>query len=195
VPVLADDPTGTTPSPAVGGLITVDVEFRSAQPTDFPPATGPFPCADPAPPTSFPTPPLFPGKQVWQAAAPTVVPTPVTSAVIETVTQWTCAAPGRAVISADDIHYSGRNLDLATTDAVDPNKLAWGEALMAGVTIAGGAITSIDGARSDHGTSGADSAATGQGTLARVASLARLDRVARATELKIAKVAAREARR
>jgi hypothetical protein len=195
VPVLADDPTGTTPSPAVGRLITVDIQFRSAQPTDFPPATGPFLCADPAPPTSFPTPPLFPGKQVWQAGSPTLNAAPITSAVIETVTQWTCAAPGRAVISADDIHYSGRNLDLPTSPAVDPNKFAWGEALMASVTIAGGAVTQIDGARSDQGVKGADSAVTGQGTLARVASLARLARVARATDLKIEKFAARNARR
>jgi hypothetical protein len=141
---------------------------------------------------------VSPGKQIWQAAAPTVVPTPVTSTVIETVTQWTCppaAGPSSAVLSSDDIHYSGSNLDLLAAPAVDPAKLIPGHALMASVTIAGGVVTSIDGARSDSGIAGAESAATGQGTLARVASLARLARVARATDLKIAKVAARDARR
>lgn len=189
--VFAEDASGVTPSPLVGSLITNDVQFRSASaPVTFPPPAPPGPCAGSG---SFPNPPLFPGKQLWQAGSPTVVPTPVTSAVIETVTQWTCA--GRAVVSSDDIHYSQSNLDLPTSAAVDPNRLPVGEALMASVTIAGGAVTEITGARSDDGSAGADSSSTGQGTLARVASIAQVARVARATDLKIAKVAAREARR
>jgi hypothetical protein len=189
--VFAEDASGITPSPVVGSLITNDVQFRSASaPVTFPPPAPPGPCVGSG---SFPNPPVFPGKQLWQAGPPTVVPTPVTSAVIETVTQWTCA--GRAVVSSDDIHYSQSNFDLPTSAAVDPNRLPVGEALMASVTIAGGAVTEITGARSDDGAAGADSASTGQGTLARVASIAQVSRVARATELKIAKVAARNSRR
>ncbi len=181
--VLAPDATGTTASPFVGTLITTTVEFRTAHATVFPPGAPLGPCGAPAP--AFPNPPLFPGKQLWQTSA-TTVPTPVTTTVIETVVQKTCTAPGRAVLSTDDIRYGQGDVDLLTAAGIDPTKLVPGQALMASVTIAGNTLTEVTGTASDQGIKGADSDANSQGNLARVA---------RKTDIRVAKVASSRRRR
>ena len=180
--VLAPDGTGTTPSPFVGTLITTTVEIRNSLATVFPPGAPLGPCGAPSP--AFPNPPLFPGKQLWQTSAVTV-PTPVTTTVIETVVQKACTAPGRAVLSTDDIRYGQGDVDLLTAAGIDPSKLVPGEALMASVTIVGITLTEVTGTASDQGIKGADSDANSQGNLARVA---------RKTEIRVAKAASRPRR-
>ena len=104
--------------------------------------------------------------------------TPVTTTVIETVVQSTCTAPGRAVLSSDDVRQGQSDVSLPTAAGIDPTKLVPGEAVMASVTIAAGALTEVTGTASDQGINGADSNAGNQGNLARVA---------RKTEIRIAK--------
>ena len=134
----------------------------------------------PRPPT------IFPSKQLFQTAPPTpLAATPVTSTVIETVVQSTCTAPGRAVLSTDDIRQGQSDVHLPTAAGIDPAKLIPGEAVMASVTIAAGALTEVTGTASDQGIKGADSNAGSQGNLARVA---------RKTEVRIAKASSRPRR-
>ena len=131
-------------------------------------------------------PPIFPSKQLFQTAPPTpLTATPVTSTVIETVVQSTCTAPGRAVLSSDDIRQGESDVHLPTAAGIDPAKLIPGQAVMASVTIAAGALTEVTGTASDQGIKGADSNAGSQGNLARVA---------RKTEVRIAKASSRPRR-
>ena len=183
--VLAPDASGTTASPGVGSLISTTVEIRNSVAVTFPPPLFPGTCPPPA--TSFPGPPtIFPPKQLFQAAPPTpLVTTPVTTTVIETVVQSTCTAPGRAVLSTDDIRQGQSDAHLPTAAGIDPSKLLPGEAVMASVTIAAGALTEVTGTASDQGIKGADSNAGSQGNLARIA---------RKTEIAVAKAASRQRR-
>ncbi len=116
--VLAPDATGTTASPGVGSLISTTVEIRNCRRRrPFPPPLSPGTCPPPA--TSLPGPPtIFPSKQLFQTAPPTpLVATPVTTTVIETVVQSTCTAPGRAVLSGDDIRQGQSDVHLLTAPA------------------------------------------------------------------------------
>ena len=180
--VLAPDATGTTASPGVGSLISTTVEIRNSAAVTFPLPLPPGTCLPPA--TSLPGPPtIFPSKQLFQTAPPTpLVATPVTTTVIETVVQTTCTAPGRAVLSSDDIRQGQSDVSLPTAAGIDPARLVPGEAVMASVTIAVGALTEVTGTASDQGIKGADSNAGNQGNLARVA---------RKTEIRIAKASSR----
>ena len=183
--VFAPDPSGTTASPGVGSLIATTAEIRNAAAVTYPPAPPPAAfCAPPA--TAFPVPPIFPSKQLFQTAPPTpLTATPVTSTVIETVVQSTCTAPGRAVLSTDDVRQGESDVHLPTAAGIDPAKLIPGQAVMASVTIAAGALTEVTGTASDQGIKGADSNAGSQGNLARVA---------RKTEVRIAKASSRPRR-
>jgi hypothetical protein len=180
--VFAPDPTGITPSPGVGQPITTKVEIRASVGTVFPPALPPGACPVPSP--AFPRPAIFPAKQLWQSATPVLTPTPVTSTVIETTVQSTC--PASAVLSSDDIRYGNSDVDLLAAPGVNPALLVPGEALMAQVTIAAGALTGITGTTSDNGAKAADDDTTGQGNLAKAASK---------TDARIARAAAKHARR
>jgi hypothetical protein len=95
-----------------------------------------------------------------------------TATLVEAVVQTTC--PGnRVVLSADDIRLSGRDLTkrapdpigLALPGAVDPAKLAPGQAVQLDVMIGGDGTLTAQGITSDQGAAGADDAAQGQGTL------------------------------
>jgi hypothetical protein len=182
--VHAEDPGMIAIPPPVGQLVTTSVAIRNAAGTPEPPSLAPtYGCPFPSP--AFPNPAIIPEKELFQTAAP-ILSVAVTSTEIETVVQGTCpGAPSAVLLSSDDIREGAADVVMSAGAGFDLTLLVPGQAVIASVTIGGGALTEITGSASDYGIKGADDKATGQGNLAGVA---------RITERRIARAAKRSRR-
>jgi hypothetical protein len=166
--VLVSSPPGA-PLPPVGSQVQVAVHigapFVPVAPipdTDFRPY--PAPC-NPSGSEHDGVPAQDPKTQELTQTTLTVNPQQP-NALVEAVVQQTSCSDG-LVLSADDIRSGGRDLaPLPLPAGIDPAKLTRGQAVQVAVDIAPDGTLTLKGIASDQGTSGADDAASGQGTLA-----------------------------
>jgi hypothetical protein len=178
--VHAEDPGMIATPPPVGQFATTTVAIRNAAATPEPPSLAP-PYGCPFPSPAFPNPAIVPQKELFQTAPP-IPSVAVTATEIATVVQGTCpGATSTVLLSSDDVREGAADVVVTAAAGIDLARLVPGQAVIASVTIGGGALIEITGSASDYGIKGADDKASGQGNLARV-SRASQRRIARAAK-------------